>query len=150
MQNVNKWESNIIDEGVILIKFYLSISKENQELRFLLREINPLKYWKISPNDWKAHKKWQFHTKFKEYMFQKTSSKKSPWVIINSDNKMIARLNAMRYVLNSIDYEKKENLKLKKWNRDSPTFELSVNNILFENLNRDQYEFLYKIKGNEQ
>lgn len=150
MHRVNKWETKHIDDGVILIKFYLSISKENQELRFRLREINPLKYWKISPNDWKAHKKWQFHTKFKDYMFQKTSTEKSPWIIINSDNKMIARLNAMRYVLSSIEYEGKEKIKKKKWNRDSPSYELSVNNILFENLNRDQYNFLYKIKANEQ
>ena len=100
-------------EDIILIKIYLSISKENQELRFHLREINPLKYWKLSPNDWKSHKNWQVLTKFKEYMFKHTSTEKSPWVIINSDNKMIARLNAMRYVLSHLEYEGKEKIKIK-------------------------------------
>ena len=119
MKNVNKWENHLINNGIILIKFYLSISKENQQLRFHLREINPLKYWKLSPNDWKSHKSWQVLTKFKEYMFKHTSTEISPWVIINSDNKMIARLNAMRYVLAQIDYEGKERIKIKKWNREN-------------------------------
>jgi len=150
MKKVNKWEEKLIKEGIILIKFYLSLSKENQELRFHLRETSALKYWKLSPNDWKAHKKWQMLTNFKEYMFKKTSTELSPWVIINSDNKMIARLNAMRYVLSTIEYEGKESLKQKKWNRETPIYEMTVNNVRFENLNREQYDLLYKIKANEQ
>ena len=150
MKNVNKWENHLINNGIILIKFYLSISKENQQLRFHLREINPLKYWKLSPNDWKSHKNWQVLTKFKEYMFKHTSTEISPWVIINSDNKMIARLNAMRYVLAQIDYEGKERIKIKKWNREDPSYQMTVNNVLFEDLNKEQYEFLYQIKANEQ
>ena len=55
----------------------------------------------------------------------------------------------MRYVLSLIDYEGKESLKLKKWNRDDPEYEITVDNILFENLKKEQYEFLYKIKSNE-
>ena len=150
MKNVNKWENHLINNGIILIKLYLSISKENQQLRFHLREINPLKYWKLSPNDWKSHKNWQVLTKFKEYMFKHTSTEISPWVIINSDNKMIARLNAMRYVLAQIDYEGKERIKIKKWNREDPSYQMTVNNVLFEDLNKEQYEFLYQIKANEQ
>ena len=150
MSQINKWEKKVIEEGLILIKIYLSISKENQEIRFHLRETSALKYWKISPNDWKAQKKWQILTTFKEVMFNKTSTRESPWVIINSDNKMIGRLNAMRYVLSSIEYEGKENLKQKKWARDAPQYELKVNNVRFENLSKEQYDILYKIKANEQ
>ncbi len=150
MSKINKWEEKVIEDGLILIKIYLSISKENQEIRFHLRETSALKYWKISPNDWKAQKKWQILTTFKEVMFNKTSTRESPWVIINSDNKMIGRLNAMRYVLSSIEYEGKENLKQKKWARDAPQYELKVNNVRFENLNKEQYDILYKIKANEQ
>ena len=150
MSKINKWEKKVIEDGLILIKIYLSISKENQEIRFHLRETSALKYWKISPNDWKAQKKWQILTTFKEVMFNKTSTRESPWVIINSDNKMIGRLNAMRYVLSSIEYDDKENLKQKKWTRDAPQYELKVNNVRFENLNKEQYDILYKIKANEQ
>ena len=150
MSKINKWEKKVIEDGLILIKIYLSISKENQEIRFHLRETSALKYWKISPNDWKAQKKWQILTTFKEVMFNKTSTRESPWVIINSDNKMIGRLNAMRYVLSSIEYDGKENLKQKKWTRDAPQYELKVNNVRFDNLNKEQYDILYKIKANEQ
>mgnify|MGYP001495440051 CR=1 FL=1 len=149
MSKVNNWEENHINNGLILIKIYLSISKENQEIRFHLREMNPLKYWKLSPNDWKANKNWQILTKFKEHMFKKTSTPKSPWVIINSDNKMIARLNAMRYVLSKIEYSGKKTIKTKKWNRELPKYELNVNNVLFENLSKEQYELLFRIKGDE-
>ena len=150
MTKINKWEKKVIEDGLILIKIYLSISKENQEIRFHLRETSALKYWKISPNDWKAQKRWQILTTFKEIMFNKTSTRESPWVIINSDNKMIGRLNAMRYVLSSIEYDGKENLKQKKWTRDAPQYELKVNNVRFENLSKEQYDILYKIKANEQ
>ena len=150
MSKINQWEKKVIEDGLILIKIYLSISKENQEIRFHLRETSALKYWKISPNDWKAQKRWQILTTFKEVMFNKTSTRESPWVIINSDNKMIGRLNAMRYVLSSIEYDGKENLKQKKWTRDAPQYELKVNNVRFDNLNKEQYDILYKIKANEQ
>ena len=149
MKKVNQWENTHIKNGLILIKLYLSVTKENQEIRFHLREMNPLKYWKLSPHDWKAHKKWQFFTKFKEHMFQKTSTDTSPWVVINSNVKMIARLNAMRYVLGNIEYSGKEDLKLKKWNQEDPEYEITIDNILFERLNKEQYDFLFNLKANE-
>ena len=150
MKNVIKWEKAHIDNGLILIKLYLSLSKKNQQLRFHLRETSSLKYWKLSPNDWEAHKKWQLFTNFKEQMFSKTSSIESPWVIINSDNKMIARLNAMRYVLSKINYEGKKELKQKKWTREDPTYELVLNKVGFKDLSKEQYDLLYRIKANEQ
>ncbi|GIR56597.1 MAG: hypothetical protein CM15mP64_0090 [Candidatus Neomarinimicrobiota bacterium] len=137
MRKINSWEEEQINNGLILIKFYLSVSKENQELRFHMRETSSLKYWKLSPNDWEAHKKWRLFTSYKEQMFRKTSTHQCPWVVINSDIKMIGRLNAMRYVLSAIDYENKKVLKPKKWSKDSPSYNLIINNIKFEDLNKE-------------
>ena len=149
MKKVNSWEKGLIDNGLILIKIYLSISKENQELRFHFRKNHELKYWKLSSNDWKAHKNWQLLTDYKEQMFERTSTKLSPWVIINSDNKMIARRNAMRYVLSNIDYPNRKDLKPKKWSKESPVYNISLYNIQFNNLSLDQYELLNRLKGHE-
>jgi len=149
MKKVNKWEKKLINKGFILIKIYLSISKENQKLRFQFRENHELKYWKLSSNDWKAHKNWQLLTDYKEQMFSRTSTELSPWVIINSDNKMIARLNAIRYVLSKIDYPGRKDLKPKKWSKDSPVYNISLFNVQFNNLSQDQYELLNSFKGHE-
>ena len=82
-------------------------------------------------------------------MFNKTSSDKSPWVIINSDNKMIGRLNAMRYVLKTLDYDGKKKLKPKKWSKTKKTLQISLNKVQFDNLTPEQYNLLYKLKSNE-
>ena len=149
MKKVNKWENTLIEKGLKLIKIYLSISKENQKLRFQFRKDHDLKYWKLSTNDWKAHKNWQLLTDYKEQMFEQTSTKIAPWVVINSDNKMIARLNAIRYVLSDIEYPNRKNLKPKKWSKESPVYNISLFNTQFNNLNREQYELLNRLKGHE-
>lgn len=107
MDNVLDWEENLISNGLILIKFWFSITKEKQISRFELRKSSPLKYWKFSPNDAKVLDKWEIIGNFKNQMFSKTSSKNSPWVVVNSNDKKIGRLNAMRYVLSQIDYDNK-------------------------------------------
>lgn len=107
MNKVIPWEENLIREGVILIKFWFSITQEKQVKRFELRQQSPLKYWKFSPNDAKVLDKWEVIGNFKNQMFTKTSSNKSPWVIINSNDKKIGRLNAMRYVISEINYDGK-------------------------------------------
>ena len=147
MKKVNKWENTLIEKGLKLIKIYLSISKENQKLRFQFRKDHDLKYWKLSTNDWKAHKNWQLITDYKEQMFEQTSTKKAPWVVINSDNKMIARLNAMRYVLTSFEYTGKKVLKDKKWSKEITEYDIEVDGVKFKNLTKEQYELLYKLKG---
>ena len=149
MKKVNKWENTLIEKGLKLIKIYLSISKENQKLRFQFRKDHDLKYWKLSTNDWKAHKNWQLLTDYKEQMFEQTSTKIAPWVVINSDNKMIARLNAIRYVLSDIEYPNRKNLKPKKWSKESPVYNISLFNTQFNNLNREQYELLNRLKVHE-
>jgi len=149
MKKVNNWEEGLIENGLKLIKIYLSLSKENQKLRFQFRRDHDLKYWKLSKNDWKAHKNWQLFTDYKEQMFEQTSTEKAPWVVINSDNKMIARLNAIRYVLSKIDYPNRKDLKPKKWTKESPVYNISLFNTQFNSLNREQYELLNRLKGHE-
>lgn len=107
MDNVNDWEEDLISDGLILVKFWFSITREKQELRFKLRQQSPLKYWKFSPNDAKVIDKWDVITHYKNQMFSQTSTKRSPWVIVNSNDKKIGRLNAMRYFLSVIDYDSK-------------------------------------------
>jgi len=107
MDNVIDWEEKLIRNGVILIKFWFSITQDKQIKRFELRQKSPLKYWKFSPNDAKVLDKWEIIGNFKRQMFQQTSSSKSPWVIINSNDKKIGRLNAIRYVLSTINYDDK-------------------------------------------
>jgi polyphosphate kinase 2 len=106
MNNVNKWEEHLVkDEDIILIKFRFSITKEKQELRFDLRKASPLKYWKFSPNDAKVIDKWDIIGRYKNQMFTKNSTPLCPWVIINSNDKKIGRLNAIRYVLSVVPYD---------------------------------------------
>jgi polyphosphate kinase 2 len=108
MDNVIDWEENLIkNEDIILIKFWFSITKEKQLSRFEFRKSSPLKYWKFSPNDEKVVDKWDTIGKYKNQMFTKTSSGLSPWVIVNTVDKRIGRLNAIRYVLSYINYDGK-------------------------------------------
>jgi polyphosphate kinase 2 len=108
MEKVVDWEEKMIKkQGLHLIKFWFSITKEKQLKRFDLRQQSPLKYWKFSPNDAKVVDKWEIIGHYKNQMFNLTSSRNTPWVIINSNDKKIGRLNAMRYVLSAIPYEGK-------------------------------------------
>jgi polyphosphate kinase 2 len=108
MSKINDWEGSLVDSGIILIKFWFSITKEKQLQRFELRKTSPIKYWKFSPNDEKVVGKWDIITNYKNQMFERTSTEKCPWTIINSNDKKIGRLNAMRYALSVIDYEGKD------------------------------------------
>lgn len=107
IEDVLSWEEKMISSGVILIKFWFSITKERQLSRFEARKRSPLKYWKFSPNDAKVVDKWDIITEYKNQMFNRTASPTSPWVIINSSDKRIGMLNAMRYALWEIDYDDK-------------------------------------------
>lgn len=111
MENVLDWEEEMIREGLILIKFWFSITKEKQLLRFKLRQESPLKYWKFSPNDAKVVDQFELIGEFKNKMFVETASRISPWVIVNSNDKKVGRLNAIRYVLDKVDYDGKDDTK---------------------------------------
>ena len=144
MSKVNSWEDKIIDDGTEIIKFYFSLSKDQQERRIHARELSELKYWKLSENDKKIINKWDVFTLYKDRMFKKTGRENSPWVIINSNNKMIARLTALRYFLNETDYENKKLLKPLKWSENIANYSAKIEGVKFENLNYDQYMILTK------
>jgi len=113
MKNVVNWEESLIRDGIILIKFWFSITKDKQKQRFKIRQESPLKYWKFSPNDAKVVDKFEMIGEFKNIMFQKTSTRTTPWVVINSNDKKIGRLNSIRYTLDKIDYDDKDESKCK-------------------------------------
>ena len=146
MEHVNNWEEKLITEGLILIKFYLSVNKPTQKMRFHIREHHQLKYWKLSSNDLKTLKKWEEYTFYKNQMFEKTSTSFSPWVIINSNDKMVARLNAMRYVLSEIEYGGKIKLAKAEWEFDINDNNLTIFGVHFDDLNPSQYALLSKLK----
>lgn len=100
-----EFEHMLYEDGVVLIKFWFSISKEEQKKRFDLRLQNPLKDWKYSPVDEKGQELWDTYTKYKEQMFARTHTSFSPWVIVKTNNKRKARLESMKYVLTQFDYE---------------------------------------------
>lgn len=146
MSNVNKWEANMISSGITLIKLYLSIDQNTQKKRFEIRKNHSLKYWKLSKNDIESLKMWDQYTYYKNEMFRKTSTKKAPWIIINAKNKMTARLNAFRYVIDSIDYEGKSTIKTKPWNIDMNENRIKLFQVSFDNLSKEQHDLLNHIK----
>lgn len=107
MAQVPEFEHLIYEDGVHLIKFWFSISKEEQASRFGSRLKNPLKRWKFSPVDREGQNKWDDYTHYKELMFSKTHTTFSPWIIIKTNDKREARLESIRYVLSEFDYKGK-------------------------------------------
>ncbi len=108
MKQVSGFEKSLTDSGIHLIKFWFSVSRDEQRRRFAQREAHPLKQWKLSPIDMASLDKWSEYTLAKEAMFYNTDTSESPWIVIKSDCKKRARLNAMRYVLNKLPYDKKD------------------------------------------
>ena len=106
MGQVNDFEKMITESDIYLIKFYFSISKEEQAKRFQEIKSSPLKKWKITPVDERAQELWDEYTKYKERMFKQTNLKQSPWVIIDANKKTEARLIATEYILETIPYDK--------------------------------------------
>ena len=105
LQQVPEFEHMLYEDGVELIKFWFSISKDEQLARFTSRRTNPLKQWKISPVDDRAQELWDQYTAYKEAMFSKTHTSYSPWIIVKANTKKKARLEAIRHVLNTLDYK---------------------------------------------
>lgn len=146
MNNVVEWEKKLVNDGVILIKFYLSVNISTQARRFQIRRDHDLKYWKLSENDLASVEYWEKYTKYKEKMFEHTSWEQSPWVVINANNKLIAQLNSIRYVLRSIDYDNKKELKPKVWTTNENNRSIMFLDVRFDNLSREQYALLSRLK----
>lgn len=111
LNQVIDFERMLQESGILLIKFWLDTSKYEQAERFEARRDSPLKRWKFSPVDEKAQELWDTYTEYRDAMFEHTHTEQSPWVIVEADNKKKARLGAIQYVLNTIDYEEKGSTK---------------------------------------
>ena len=112
MRQVPEFERNLVRSGIHLFKFWFSVSRKEQRRRFKEREKHPLKQWKLSPIDKASLDKWDDYTHAKEAMFFSTDTADAPWIVIKSDCKKRARLNAMRYVLHRLAYGQKEGARI--------------------------------------
>ena len=101
---VPEYEHLLYEDNLKIIKFWFSISKEEQNERFEARLKNPLKRWKFSPVDKKGQEMWDDYTHYKEQMFSKTHTNFCPWIIVKTNDKKKARLESMRYVLSQFEY----------------------------------------------
>ncbi len=125
MNRVIPWEQNLIDGGVEIIKFYFSLSQDQQKRRMKARKHSELQ------------------------MFEKTSPDFSPWIAINANNKMIARLTALRFLLNQTDYEEKKLLKPLTWSKNINNYKVLLEGVEFNNLDYEQYKVLSKYMDDE-
>lgn len=99
MRQVNDVERLLIEDGINVIKIYLSISKEEQAARLEERRSDPLKHWKMGSLDQQAQDKWDDYTKYIELLFEKSSSALAPWIEVKTDSKKKARLAVMKHIL---------------------------------------------------
>lgn len=108
MREAPDLERMLVRSGIRLYKYWFSVTREEQRTRFTARETDPLKRWKLSPIDKASLDKWDDYTEAKEAMFFYTDTADAPWVIVKSDDKKRARLNAMRHFLSTLDYPDKD------------------------------------------
>ena len=108
MRQVPEFEHMLFENGVDIVKFWFSITKEEQQKRFRSRKSDVLKQWKLSPVDIKSQGLWKEITYYKEAMYSKTHTSFAPWMIVNSNDKKQARLEAIRYLLSKFEYDGKK------------------------------------------
>jgi len=103
-RSVPEFEKMLVRSGIILIKYWFSISDEEQHLRFMMRIHDPLKQWKLSPMDLESRRLWEQYTKVKETMLDRTHIPEAPWWIVEADDKKKARLNCIQHLLSQVPY----------------------------------------------
>ena len=108
MRQAPELERMLVRDGICLVKFWFSVSRAEQRTRFLIRQIDPVRQWKLSPTDLASLDKWEDYTEAKEAMFFYTDTADAPWTVIKSNDKKRARLGAMRHVLSTVEYEDKD------------------------------------------
>jgi polyphosphate kinase 2 (PPK2 family) len=99
------FEAMLIRSGIVLVKYWFSVSDEEQERRFQERIRNPEKRWKLSPMDLESRIRWADYSRAKDTMFAHTDTKTSPWWVVNADDKKRARLNCISHLLSQVPYE---------------------------------------------
>ncbi len=105
LRSCPEFERMLVRSGIQLIKYWFSVSDEEQERRFQARIHHPTKHWKLSPMDLQSRSRWVEYSKAKDQMFAHTDIKQAPWYVVNADNKRRARLNVIHHLLGMIDYE---------------------------------------------
>jgi len=108
MSQVPLFEQMLVDDGVHLVKFWFSVTRAEQRTRFAIRQIDPVRQWKLSPMDLESLDRWDDYTAAKEAMFARTDTACAPWTVVRTNDKKRARLAAMRHVLNRFDYDDKD------------------------------------------
>ena len=141
MKTVSQFEDDLVEHGIIFHKIYFSVSKDVQEKRFSERETNQLKKWKLSEIDVQMQEKWDEFTEMKYQMLKQTHSHTSPWAVIRSNDKHRAHVNAVKSILNKVDYENR-NMSL-DYTVDSDTYYSGAREIeLMENHLREMGKFI--------
>ena len=102
--SVPEFERMLVRSGIILIKYWFSITDEEQHLRFHVRNVDPIKQWKLSPMDLESRRRWEDYTKAKEEMLERTHIPEAPWWIVDADDKKRARLNCIAHLLEQVPY----------------------------------------------
>ncbi|GAA0726079.1 polyphosphate kinase 2 [Dactylosporangium roseum] len=108
MRQAPELERMLVRSGIRLVKFWFSVSRNEQRTRFLIRQVDPVRQWKLSPMDLASLDKWDEYTEAKEAMFFYTDTADAPWTVVKSNDKKRARLEAMRHVLSRFDYDGKD------------------------------------------
>jgi len=105
LRSCPQFERMLVRSGIVLLKYWFSVSDEEQEKRFQMRSRDPKRRWKLSPMDIVSRDKWEEYSKAKDRMFDYTDIRQAPWYTVNSDDKKKARLNCIQHILNEIDYK---------------------------------------------
>jgi polyphosphate kinase 2 len=119
VENCPKFENHIVQEGIILIKFWLEVGQEEQERRFRARIEDPLRRWKLSPMDVESYARWYAYSRARDMMLKATDTDEAPWYVVRSDDKCRARLNCIAHLLSLIPHKKvhRDKIKLPKRSR---------------------------------
>jgi polyphosphate kinase 2 len=108
MRQVPQFERMLVGDGIHLVKFWFSVSSAEQRTRFAIRQVDPVRQWKLSPMDLESLDKWEAYTAAKEAMFTLTDTPEAPWTVVKSNDKKRARVEAMRHVLTQFDYDNRD------------------------------------------
>ncbi|MGO0577156.1 polyphosphate kinase 2 [Ornithinimicrobium panacihumi] len=108
MKQAPRFEQMLVESGTTVTKFWFSVTQDEQRTRFALRQIDPVRQWKLSPMDLESLDRWEDYTNAKQATFDNTDKKYAPWIVVKSNDKKRARVNAIRAFLNQFDYEGKD------------------------------------------
>lgn len=108
MEQAPEFERMLVRDGIHLVKFWFSVSRSEQRTRFVIRQVDPVRQWKLSPMDLQSLDKWEDYTEAKEDMFLYTDTEQAPWTVIKSNDKKRARIEAMRHLLSQFEYDNKD------------------------------------------